>query len=99
MPVFSAELQLNLIYIQRLAKLTSKSIFCDKIFQLLYSPIGVLLNNADSKQILVGPDQKNSVLNRHSFDADPDPYQTFHFDADPDLDLDPTPNLTHVEKS
>ncbi len=47
MPVFSAELQLNLIYIQRLAKLTSKSIFCDKIFQLLYSPIGVLLNNAD----------------------------------------------------
>ncbi len=34
------------------------------------------------------------VVDRHSFDAYPDP--SFHFDAEPDPDLDPTPSLTHV---
>jgi hypothetical protein len=56
-----------------------------------------LINNADADFGRSRP--KNSVLNRHRFDVDPDPYQTFHFDADPDLDLDPTPSFTHVEKS
>jgi hypothetical protein len=35
------------------------------------------------------------VLDRHRFDANPDPI--FHFD--PDSDPDPTPSFTHVGKS
>ncbi len=46
-------------------------------------------------------------MDRHRFDADPDP--THHFDADPDPDpywhqnnadphADPTPSFTHVAK-
>ncbi len=41
-------------------------------------------------------------MNRHRFDADPDPDATIHFDpADSDLDPDlcPTPKFTHVGKS
>ncbi len=34
-------------------------------------------------------------MDRHRFDADPDPI--FHFDVSPGPD--PTPNFTHVEKS
>ncbi len=41
-----------------------------------------------------------SVVDRHRFDADPDP--NFHVDADPDLDwhhndADPTPSFRHVD--
>jgi hypothetical protein len=37
-------------------------------------------------------------LNRHLFEADPDP--TFHFYADPDPDpADPIPGLTQIEQS
>jgi hypothetical protein len=106
MPDFSAELHVNYRYVNLIpsypmfcSTLTSKSIFSDKIFQQFYSPIVFLLNNAYPKQILVGPDQKNIVVDRHRIEADPDPAPTFHFYANPDLDLDPTPSLTHVQKS
>jgi hypothetical protein len=39
----------------------------------------------------------NSVLDRHRFDANPDP--TFHFDPDLESDPDPTPSFTHVGES
>ncbi len=38
-----------------------------------------------------------SVLDRHRFDANPDP--TVHFDPDPDSDTDPYPSFTHVGKT
>jgi hypothetical protein len=40
-----------------------------------------------------------NVVDRHHFDADPDPDTTFHFDADSDPDLDPesTPVLHVLE--
>jgi hypothetical protein len=37
----------------------------------------------------------DSVVDRHRFDADPDPDPKFHFDANPYTD--PTTNFTHVE--
>ncbi len=40
---------------------------------------------------------KGRVVDRHSFDADPNPDPTFHFDADPDPEQDPTLNLTMLE--
>jgi hypothetical protein len=36
-------------------------------------------------------------LDRHRFDANPDP--SFHFHPDPDSDPDPTPSFTHDGKS
>jgi hypothetical protein len=39
----------------------------------------------------------SDVVDRHRFDADPDP--TFHFDGDPDTDPDPTLSYTQVVKS
>jgi hypothetical protein len=41
----------------------------------------------------------HSFVDRHRFDADPDPVPdpTIHFDADPDPDPDPTTSFTHVE--
>ncbi len=43
---------------------------------------------------------KYSVVDRHRFDAGPDPDPTYHFDADPDSypDPDPTLSFTHVGK-
>jgi hypothetical protein len=38
-------------------------------------------------------------VDRHRFDADPNPDQTYHFDADPNPDTDATPSLTNVGKS
>jgi hypothetical protein len=51
-----------------------------------------------------------SVVDRHRFDADPDPYPNFQFDADPDPDsnwhqndadpnADPTLRFTHIAKT
>jgi hypothetical protein len=39
---------------------------------------------------------KHSVVDRHRFDADPDPDQTFHFDVDPDSYPDPTLVALHM---
>ena len=39
-----------------------------------------------------GSDPKNSVADRHRFDADPDPDPTFSYDADPDPDPDSDPD-------
>jgi hypothetical protein len=38
-------------------------------------------------------------VDRHHFDIDIDPHQTFHFDADPDPDPDSTPSFTHAGRS
>jgi hypothetical protein len=50
---------------------------------------------------------RGSVVDRHRFDANPDPDPNFHVDADPDPEpdqhdadhADPTPSFTHVGKS
>jgi hypothetical protein len=38
------------------------------------------------------------VVDRHRFDADPDPDSTFHFVADPDPDSNPNQSFTRVRK-